>query len=77
MKSCLVIGGDGYIGWALVVELAFSKKFDKITVLDNLLTRKNVKRVNGNSITDILTYKERYTKLLQATNLKNGIEFIE
>jgi UDP-sulfoquinovose synthase len=77
MKSCLVIGGDGYIGWSLVVELVFCKKFNKITVLDNLLTRRNVKRVGGNSITNILTFKDRYSKLKEVAEGKVDIEFIE
>jgi len=77
MNSCLVIGGDGYIGWPLVVELVFSDKFNKISVLDSLLTRRNVQRVGSNSITNIFTFEERLSKLLLASSGHVDIEFIK
>ena len=69
-KSCLVIGGDGYMGWPLVLDLAFKKEISKIYILDNFLTRKNVKIVKSNSIVKIDSLKTRVKKLNSILKIK-------
>lgn len=57
MKKILIIGIDGYLGWATAIHL--KEKGYEIHGIDNLLRRKMVKEVGGISAIPILDAKER------------------
>ena len=51
--SCLILGGDGYIGWPLAIKLALRNPQRKVIIADNLSRRALVARCGGNSVTPI------------------------
>jgi UDP-sulfoquinovose synthase len=59
MVDLVVFGGDGYIGWPLVLELATTYPDKTVLVADNFLTRRNSQRVGGKSLVPILGIRER------------------
>jgi len=65
----LVIGGDGYMGWPLVCQLSCIDQLKELVILDNLITRKKVRSVGGNSLTPISSFIKR-TTLLENFNSK-------
>ncbi|MCL5990121.1 MAG: NAD-dependent dehydratase, partial [Candidatus Thermoplasmatota archaeon] len=53
----LIMGIDGYIGWPLALrELA---KGNKVSGIDNFITRKRVREVGSQSALPIPTFKKR------------------
>jgi UDP-sulfoquinovose synthase len=62
----LILGVDGYLGWALGVHL--SKGGYEVSGCDNLLRRKLVHSVGSISATPIKSWPERYTILSKLNN---------
>lgn len=59
MKPILLLGGDGYVGWPLVLELASREPQRPLWLVDNGLRRRLVAEVGGNSVTPIGSLDER------------------
>jgi len=52
--TILVLGGDGYLGWPLALTLALRHPSARVVIADNLVRRRQVAALGGNSITPIL-----------------------
>jgi len=59
----LILGIDGYIGWALAQKLA--KEGHEVTGVDNFYTRRRVREVGSGSLIPIATMKNRVSKFLE------------
>lgn len=57
MAKVLVLGGDGYCGWPLVLRL--SSRGDTVCVVDNLIRRHWDDELGTNSLTPIVSIQER------------------
>jgi UDP-sulfoquinovose synthase len=53
MPEIVVLGGDGYVGWPLAVELALAHPEKSVLVVDNFLTRRNAARLGAQSLVPI------------------------
>jgi len=62
-----VLGGDGFCGWPTSLKLA--KEGHDVTIIDNMSRRKIDKKLNSNSLTNIVSIYERL-----ATARKHGFE---
>lgn len=69
----IVAGGDGFCGWPTALYL--SKKGHEVSIIDNFSRRKWDGELHSNSLTPILTLKERIEKWKQLTG--KTIEFYE
>jgi UDP-sulfoquinovose synthase len=49
----LILGGDGYIGWPLAVQMALRHPSAQVVIADKLERRRLVAEVGGNSVTPI------------------------
>lgn len=61
----IVAGGDGFCGWPTALYL--SKKGHEVSIIDNFSRRKWDKELHSNSLTPILTLKERVAKWKELT----------
>lgn len=61
----IVAGGDGFCGWPTALYL--SKKGHEVSIIDNYFRRKWDKELHSNSLTPILTLKERVAKWKELT----------
>jgi len=64
--TLLVLGADGYIGWALVCRLAASVR-EPIIAVDDLSKRRRVAAMGGESTIPILGFEERIALLRRVT----------
>ncbi len=71
-----VIGGDGYIGWPLAINLALKYPKHQVLILDNFLRRRLVDQVGSNSIVPIETIDKRIAAF-EAEFGQNNLEYIE
>ncbi|WP_100488354.1 NAD-dependent epimerase/dehydratase family protein [Sporolactobacillus pectinivorans] len=69
----IVAGGDGFCGWPTALYL--SKKGHEVSIIDNFSRRKWDGELHSNSLTPILTLKERIEKWKQLTG--KTIKFYE
>lgn len=69
--AIVVFGGDGYIGWPLVLELALTHPDRSIVVADNYLTRRNAAKINSQSLIPIGTMPERIDAARSTFGLDN------
>jgi len=60
MKTILILGGDGYLGFPLAVYLA--ERGYHVAVMDSLLKRKNTELLNVKPTTPYVAYQEKYAK---------------
>lgn len=72
----IVLGGDGYLGWPLSLQLARRNPSRKIVMVDNLLRRKLVEDVGGCSLLPILDTEARILKAKEIYAL-NNIQFLK
>ncbi|MEM0127617.1 MAG: UDP-sulfoquinovose synthase [Thermoplasmatales archaeon] len=68
----LILGIDGYIGWALALRLA-SMGYE-VTGVDNFYTRRRVREVGSNSALPLLSFNKRVEKVREKMGVK--INFI-
>lgn len=61
----LIMGADGYIGWPLI-QREFLKGND-VAALDNFFTRARVREVHSDSVSPILSMRERLRRLTESS----------
>lgn len=76
MAEIVVLGGDGYIGWALALELAAAHPKKRVLVADNFLTRRNSAKVGARSLLPVCSIPERLAAASEVLGLDN-LEFRE
>lgn len=75
MKNILIVGGDGFIGWA--AALNFLSKGYKVVIADNLIRRKIDNQLGTESITPIASIEDRVTSANDIFLGKCIFEFID
>ncbi len=71
--TILVLGGDGYLGWPLALTLALRQPSARVVIADNLVRRRRVAALGGNSITPIAEPRARiaaFTRFAGRANLE-------
>ncbi len=71
MVDIVVLGGDGYIGWALALELAASYPRKRVTVVDSFLTRRNAAKLGAESLLPVASMPERIAAAAEALDIRN------
>lgn len=74
--SIMVFGGDGYLGWPLALKLARRHPGAPIVLVDNLLRRRLVHELGGNSVTPIRTPEERLSAAREVLGITN-LSFVD
>jgi UDP-sulfoquinovose synthase len=76
MAELVVLGGDGYIGWPLALELATTYPEKTVLVVDNFMMRRHSAKVGASSLLPIRSMAERIEAYREATGLDN-LRFLE
>lgn len=71
MVDIVALGGDGYIGWALSLELAARHPDKRVTVADNFLTRRNSARLGARSLLPVAGMADRLAAAAEALGIRN------
>ncbi|GAB5445216.1 NAD-dependent epimerase/dehydratase family protein [Gymnodinialimonas sp.] len=74
-KNILIIGGDGFCGWPVALNL--SKQGHNVTIVDNLSRRWIDKKMGADSLTPIATVEERLEAWHEITGLTINFECID
>ncbi len=71
MADIVVFGGDGYIGWPLALELACAFPRKQVLIVDNFMTRRHAKKVEGGSLLPLAMMEERLAAYERASGRSN------
>lgn len=74
--TILVLGGDGYLGWPLALTLALRHPSARVVIADNLVRRRQVAAVGGNSITPIAEPTARLAAFARLAGRAN-LEYVD
>jgi UDP-sulfoquinovose synthase len=75
MKSILIAGGDGFLGWPLALELASSGHM--VTIADNFMRRTIDMELGAESIVPIASMQNRLKAAREVLNINIRFEYID
>jgi len=75
MSNILIVGGDGFVGWPLSLELAKSKH--NVTIVDNFMRRAIDLELNAESVVPISTMQDRIAAAEEILDVKINFEYID